>query len=123
MFHLLVRVRVRSHKRSEFVLSARTLLGADDGMLGSPIITQGLEDPNLLCCWAAWESEVQVRQFLAGDAYRALRGAARTLAEEWGVEILRDMDPAGGWAELVGAPKSGQAARHGDPSALADGGA
>lgn len=97
MYDLLLTVRVRPEKRAEFVLSARALMEAAPGVRGSPSITASLEDANLLSCRIEWETEAALREFLRSDAFRALRGAVRTLTEQGGLQVLQEIGPAEDW--------------------------
>jgi heme-degrading monooxygenase HmoA len=92
MFDLIVTAEVRPAKRGEFVLSIRSLISAAPGLRGDLLIAASLNDENLLCCLAAWDSEQEFRGFLCSDAFRALRGALRTLAERSELRVLQRME-------------------------------
>lgn len=104
---LIVAVQVRVEKRLEFVLSTRALIEAAPGCHSPVMIAASLEDANALWCCSQWESATELREFLATDGFRALRGAVRTLAVRGDFQVLERVQPTGAWAGLVPGPTDG----------------
>ena len=101
---ILITARERPEKRREFVLSARSLVESAAGVVGTPRFFRSLEDESQLCCVSSWRSEADFGAYLSSDAFRALRGAVRTLTEEGDVRIVSDVSTSAEW-QLVPRPK------------------
>lgn len=89
---MLISARVRPEKRTEFLLSVRSLVQASGPIAGDPRMFHAIDDEAQLYCVASWASDVGAEAYLASDLFRALRGAVRTLGEGGTVRIVTDSD-------------------------------
>ncbi len=85
---MLLTARIRAEKRAEFLLSARSF-----GPTGGFEFFEGTDDPEQICAVGRMRASADER-YLESDRFRALKGALRTLASEWTLEVLRQRE---GW--------------------------
>ena len=88
MWSVRLLARVPSEKRREFALSARSLLAEEGRLLRWSLVLQDPSAPEIYCCIADGDSPGALAEFLASEAFGALRGAAEALGRLEDIAVL-----------------------------------